>query len=49
MQRPFGVNLIGHVLDMFGIGEDIRVADRASQVADVLCCVIHHPTAKSAS
>ena len=41
--RPFGVNLIGHAFEMFGIGEDIRMAARALQAADVPCCVIHHP------
>ena len=44
-QRPFGVNLIGHAFEMFGIGEDIRMAARALQAADVPCCVIHHPAA----
>lgn len=41
--RPFGVNLIGHAFEVFGIGEDIRMAARALQAADVPCCVIHHP------
>ena len=40
---PFGVNLIGHAFEVFGIGEDIRMAARALQAADVPCCVIHHP------
>jgi glycosyltransferase involved in cell wall biosynthesis len=48
-QRPFGVNLIGHAFEMFGIGEDIRMAARALQAADVPCCVIHHPAANGAS
>ena len=47
--RPFGVNLIGHAFEMFGIGEDIRMAARALQSADVPCCVIHHPAANGAS
>ena len=47
-QRPFGVNLIGHAFEMFGIGEDIRMAARALQTADVPCCVIHHPAANGA-
>ena len=46
--RPFGVNLIGHAFEMFGIGEDIRMAARALQAADVPCCVIHHPAANGA-
>ena len=44
-QRPFGVNLIGHAFEMFGIGEDIRMAARALQAADVPCCVINQPAA----
>ena len=41
--RPFGVNLIGHAFEVFGIGEDIWMAARALQSAGVPCCVIHHP------
>ena len=48
-KRPFGVNLIGHAFEMFGIGEDVRMAARALQAADVPCCVIHHPAANGAS
>ena len=48
-QRPFGVNLIGHAFEMFGIGEDIRMAARALQAADVPCCVIHHPAANGSA
>ena len=48
-QRPFGVNLIGHAFEMFGIGEDIRMAARALQAADVPCCVIYHPAANGAA
>jgi glycosyltransferase involved in cell wall biosynthesis len=47
-QRPFGVNLIGHAFDVFGIGEDIRMAARALLAADVPCCVIDHPAANGA-
>lgn len=42
-ERPFGVNLIGHAFEMFGIGEDIRMAARALEAAGVPCCVINHP------
>lgn len=42
-ERPFGVNLIGHAFDVFGIGEDIRMAARALEAADVPCCIINHP------
>ena len=48
-KRPFGVNLIGHAFEMFGIGEDIRMAARALQAADVPCCVIHHPAANGSA
>ena len=47
--RPFGVNLIGHAYEMFGIGEDIRMAARALQAADIPCCVIHHPAGNGAA
>ncbi|EAR19352.1 glycosyltransferase [Synechococcus sp. W2B2] len=48
-ERPYGVNLIGHAFEMFGIGEDIRMAAQALQVAGVPCCVIHHPAANGAA
>jgi hypothetical protein len=48
-QRPFGVNLIGHAFEVFGIGEDIRMAARALQAAGVPCCVIHHPASNGAA
>ena len=48
-KRPFGVNLIGHAFEVFGIGEDIRMAARALQAADVPCCVIHHPAGNGVS
>ena len=48
-ERAFGVNLIGHAFRMFGIGEDIRMAARALQAADVPCCVIHDPAGNGAA
>ena len=48
-QRPFGVNLIGHAFEVFGIGEDIRMAAGALQAVGVPCCVIHHPAANGAA
>lgn len=48
LQRPYGVNLIGHAFEIFGIGEDIRMAVRALQSANVPCCVIYHPAANGA-
>jgi hypothetical protein len=48
-QRPFGVNLIGHAFEVFGIGEDIRMAARALEAAGVPCCVLHHPAGNGAA
>ena len=43
------MNLIGHAFEVFGIGEDIRMAARALEAAGVPCCVIHHPAANGAT
>ena len=48
-ERPFGVNLIGHAFEVFGIGEDIRMAARALEAAGVPCCVINHPANNGAT
>jgi glycosyltransferase involved in cell wall biosynthesis len=48
-QRAFGVNLVGHAFDVFGIGEDIRMAARALAAADIPCCVIDHPAGNGAA
>ena len=48
-ERPFGVNLIGHAFDVFGIGEDVRMAARALEAADVPFCVIDHPAANGSA
>lgn len=48
LERPFGVNLIGHAFDVFGIGEDIRMAAAALQAAGVPCCVLDHPAGNGA-
>ena len=48
-QRPFGVNLIGYAFEVFGIGEDIRMAALALEAAAVPCCVIHHPAGNGAA
>ncbi len=42
------MKLIGHAFEVFGIGDDIRMAARALQAAAVACCVIHHPAAGAA-
>jgi len=47
-ERPFGVNLIGHAFEVFGIGEEVRMAARALQAAGVPCCVINHPASNGA-
>jgi glycosyltransferase involved in cell wall biosynthesis len=49
VERPFGVNLIGHAFEVFGIGEDIRMAARALAAAGVPYCVINHPAANGAA
>jgi hypothetical protein len=49
VDRPFGVNLMGHAFEVFGIGEDIRMAARALEAAGVPCCVIHHPASNGAA
>lgn len=48
-ERPFGVNLIGHAFEIFGVGEDIRMAVRALQSAAVPCCVIYCPAGNGAA
>jgi len=40
-QRPFGVNLIGHAFEVFGVGEDVRMAALALKTAGVPICVIN--------
>lgn len=42
-QRTFGVNLVGHAFETFGIGEDIRMAAQSLRAAGVPYCVINHP------
>ena len=48
-ERPFGVNLIGHAYEVFGIGEDIRMAASALQAAGVPCAVIYQPAANGSA
>jgi hypothetical protein len=49
LERPFGVNLIGHAFEVFGIGEDIRMAASALQAAGVPCAVIYQPAANGST
>lgn len=42
LARPFGVNLIGHAFDVFGIGEDCRAIAGALQAAAIPFCVINY-------
>lgn len=42
-ERPFGVNLIGHAFNVFGIGEDCRAIADALRAAAIPFCVIDHP------
>ena len=48
-QRPFGVNLIGHAFEVFGIGEDVRMAALALGSADVPFCVLNVPAHNGAA
>jgi glycosyltransferase involved in cell wall biosynthesis len=41
--RPFGVNLIGHAFNVFGLGEDIRMAALALNASSVPFVVIDVP------
>jgi glycosyltransferase involved in cell wall biosynthesis len=43
-QRPFGVNLIGHAFEVFGVGEDVRMAALALHCAGVPFCVVNVPS-----
>ncbi|MCP9931023.1 glycosyltransferase [Cyanobium sp. AMD-g] len=43
IDRPFGVNVIGHAFNVFGIGEDARCITAALEAAGIPCCVIDHP------
>lgn len=45
-ERPFGVNLIGYVYGQLGIGEDLRMAARALQAAEVPFTLIDFPPGK---
>ena len=42
-QRPFGVNLIGHAFDVFGLGESLRMMARAFIDAGVPLCIVDVP------
>lgn len=48
-ERPFGVNLIGHAFETFGVAEDIRMAASALQAVNIPCCVIDHPASNGSS
>ena len=48
-QRPFGVNLIGHAFEVFGIGEDVRMAALALGSAGVPFCVLNVPAHNGAA
>ena len=41
--RPFGVNLIGHAFDVFGLGEALRMVAKALIAADIPLCIIDIP------
>lgn len=43
VERLFGVNLIGHAFNVFGIGEDSRAIADALRASSIPFCVIDHP------
>ena len=49
VQQSFVVLLIGHVFEMLGVKEHIRMVARTLQVADVPCCVVNQPAANFAA
>ena len=48
-QRPFGVNLIGHAFEVFGIGEALRTTALALESAGVPFCVVNVPANNGAA
>ena len=48
-QRPFGVNLIGHAFEVFGVGEDVRMAALSLESANVPFCVVNVPANNGAA
>lgn len=49
LRRPFGVNLIGHAFEIFGIGEDIRMAAKSLESAKIPYSVVYHPASNGAA
>lgn len=47
--RPFGVNLIGHAFNVFGLGEYVRMMARALQAAEIPYVVVNVPVANGSS
>ncbi len=47
-ERPFGVNLIGHAFNVFGLGEFMRMTAKALDAGGIPFCVINVPTHNSA-
>jgi glycosyltransferase involved in cell wall biosynthesis len=47
--RPFGVNLIGHAFEVFGVGEDVRMAALALESAAIPFCVVNVPAGNGAA
>lgn len=47
--KPFGVNLIGHAFNVFGLGEYVRMMARALEAAGIPYAVINVPVANGSS
>jgi hypothetical protein len=48
-ERPFGVNLIGHAFNVFGIGEDSRAIADALRASSIPFCVIDYPASNGSA
>ncbi|MEB3166079.1 MAG: glycosyltransferase [Cyanobacteriota bacterium] len=47
--KPFGVNLIGHAFNVFGLGEYVRMMARALEAAEIPYVVVNVPVANGSS
>lgn len=47
--RPFGVNLVGHAFNVFGLGEYARMMARALEAASIPFCIYNIPSDNGAS
>jgi hypothetical protein len=47
-EKPFGVNLIGHAFNVFGLGEFMRMTAKALEAGGIPFCVINVPNTNGA-